>query len=76
MEIKITSSAFKEGEMIPAKYTCDGEDISPPLQWDSVPVATRCAVSAYARGVAAAQAKKMRDEAKRNAARSKHRPGS
>jgi Raf kinase inhibitor-like YbhB/YbcL family protein len=40
MEIKITSSAFKEGGMIPAKYTCDGADISPPLQWDSVPEGT------------------------------------
>ena len=37
MEIKITSSAFEEGGMIPAKYTCDGADISPPLQWDAVP---------------------------------------
>ncbi len=36
MEIKVTSSAFKEGGMIPAKYTCDGADVSPPLQWDAV----------------------------------------
>ncbi len=41
MEIKITSTAFAEGGMIPSKYTCDGEDISPPLQWDSVPEGTR-----------------------------------
>lgn len=40
MEIKITSSAFEEGGMIPSKYTCDGADISPPLQWDSVPDGT------------------------------------
>lgn len=40
MEIKITSSAFAEGQLIPAKYTCDGEDISPPLQWDNVPDST------------------------------------
>ena len=40
MEIKITSSAFKEGDMIPAKYTCDGADISPPLQWDTAPEGT------------------------------------
>ena len=40
MEIKITSSAFKEGGMIPAKYTCDGADISPPLQWDTAPEGT------------------------------------
>ena len=40
MEITITSPAFKEGGMIPAKYTCDGADISPPLQWDAVPEGT------------------------------------
>lgn len=37
MEIKVTSSAFEDGGLIPAKYTCDGEDISPPLQWAGVP---------------------------------------
>jgi Raf kinase inhibitor-like YbhB/YbcL family protein len=41
MDIKITSSAFEEGGMIPAKYTCDGEDISPPLKWDTVPDGTK-----------------------------------
>jgi Raf kinase inhibitor-like YbhB/YbcL family protein len=41
MDIKITSSAFAEGGMIPAKYTCDGADISPPLQWDAVPEGTK-----------------------------------
>ena len=40
MEIKITSSAFEYGDMIPAKYTCDGADISPPLEWDNIPQAT------------------------------------
>ena len=35
--IVITSSAFKEGGMIPAKYTCDGQNISPPLKWEQVP---------------------------------------
>jgi hypothetical protein len=33
MEFKIESSAFREGEIIPSKYTCDGENISPPLHW-------------------------------------------
>jgi len=37
MEIKVTSTAFKNGEMIPSKYTCDGQDISPPLKWEGVP---------------------------------------
>jgi Raf kinase inhibitor-like YbhB/YbcL family protein len=41
MEIKITSSAFVEGGLIPSKYTCDGSNISPPLQWDSVPEGTK-----------------------------------
>ncbi|MHC4594049.1 MAG: YbhB/YbcL family Raf kinase inhibitor-like protein [Planctomycetota bacterium] len=41
MEIKITSSAFAEGGLIPAKYTCDGADVSPPLQWDAVPEGTK-----------------------------------
>ena len=40
MEIKLTSSAFEEGGMIPAKYTCDEDDISPPLKWDAVPDGT------------------------------------
>jgi len=33
-KINITSSAFKEGESIPSKYTCDGKNISIPLSWD------------------------------------------
>ena len=37
MAIVVTSSAFKEGGMIPPKYTCDGDNISPPLQWQQVP---------------------------------------
>ena len=41
MDIKITSSAFEDGGLIPAKYTCDGADISPPLQWDAVPESTK-----------------------------------
>lgn len=35
--MKITSSAFKEGERIPFKYTCDGENINPELSWEKVP---------------------------------------
>ena len=37
MEIKLTSTAFKEGEAIPRQYTCDGINISPPLEWTGVP---------------------------------------
>jgi Raf kinase inhibitor-like YbhB/YbcL family protein len=35
--MKITSSAFREGESIPPKYTCDGQDTIPPLKFESVP---------------------------------------
>ncbi len=36
----VSSSAFKDGGMIPARYTCDGENISPPLDFDDVPSTT------------------------------------
>jgi Raf kinase inhibitor-like YbhB/YbcL family protein len=39
--MKITSAAFTEGGLIPAKYTCDGKDISPPLAWEDVPAGTK-----------------------------------
>jgi Raf kinase inhibitor-like YbhB/YbcL family protein len=41
MAILLTSSAFKEGGMIPAKHTCDGLDISPPLEAEGMPAQTR-----------------------------------
>ena len=41
MEIKVTSSGFEAGGMIPSKYTCDGTDVSPPLKWESVPEGTK-----------------------------------
>ena len=41
MAITITSLAFKEGGMIPAKYTCDGQNISPPLKWEQIPKGTK-----------------------------------
>lgn len=37
--LKLHSTAFKEGERIPDKYTCNGENVSPPLSW-SKPEAT------------------------------------
>ena len=36
-EIKLVSSAFKEGQPIPRPYTCDGVNVSPPLEWSGVP---------------------------------------
>ena len=41
MDIEISSSAFSNGGDIPAVYTCDGQDISPPLEWASVPDKTQ-----------------------------------
>ncbi|MGE5263330.1 MAG: YbhB/YbcL family Raf kinase inhibitor-like protein [Acidobacteriota bacterium] len=34
---KIASNVFSEGGAIPKKYACDGENISPPLQWVGAP---------------------------------------
>jgi len=41
MGIKVTSSAFIEGGMIPERFTCDGEDVSPPLAWTGIPDGTK-----------------------------------
>ncbi len=35
--MKITSSAFDNNQMMPSKYTCDGENISPPLEITQIP---------------------------------------
>ena len=37
MSLKLVSPAFAEGRAIPKKYTCEGQDISPPLTWSGVP---------------------------------------
>jgi hypothetical protein len=37
MDIKVKSSAFADGDMIPREYTCDGANVSPPLEWESGP---------------------------------------
>ena len=34
--MNVRSSAFKDGDFIPQEYTCDGQDISPDLEWDPV----------------------------------------
>jgi len=41
MAFELASTAFAQGESIPRKYTCDGEDISPPLQWSDPPQDTQ-----------------------------------
>jgi Raf kinase inhibitor-like YbhB/YbcL family protein len=37
MEIKVTSTAFQQNQAIPRGYTCDGSNVSPPLEWTGVP---------------------------------------
>lgn len=39
--IEVSSSAFKNGEFIPAKYTCEGENISPELSIKNIPQNTK-----------------------------------
>jgi len=43
-ELTITSSVFENKGFIPARYTCDGEDVNPPLSIDGVPVRTESLV--------------------------------
>ena len=40
MNMTIESSAFADGQAIPARYTGDGEDVSPPLAWSNLPNGT------------------------------------
>jgi len=40
MVLTVSSKVFQEGGKIPAKYTCDGQDVSPPLAWSEPPVGT------------------------------------
>ena len=41
MALSLHSTAFQQGMPIPSKYTGDGEDLSPPLSWNSPPDGTR-----------------------------------
>jgi Raf kinase inhibitor-like YbhB/YbcL family protein len=43
-DITISSSAFVSGGIIPVKYTCDGDDITPPLDFNYVPNGTKSLV--------------------------------
>jgi len=40
MAFEVASSAFAQGEPIPVRFTCDGDDISPPLAWGDPPEGT------------------------------------
>src|SRR5215813_10972038 len=37
MAMTLNSSVFQQNGHIPSKYTCEGEDVSPPLAWEGVP---------------------------------------
>lgn len=41
VSMKLMSSAFENGGVLPIKYTCDGENVNPPLQWDNPPAGTK-----------------------------------
>ncbi|RLE00677.1 MAG: YbhB/YbcL family Raf kinase inhibitor-like protein [Candidatus Aminicenantes bacterium] len=40
MSLVLKSAAFSEGGWIPEKYTCDGDNVSPPLEWSGLPAGT------------------------------------
>jgi hypothetical protein len=41
MAFALSSSAFGDGETIPTRYTCDDDDVPPPLTWTDPPDGTR-----------------------------------
>ncbi len=41
MAMTVTSRSFKAGEPIPARHTCEGQDISPALSWSGAPAGTK-----------------------------------
>ena len=44
MTLTITSTAFADHGEIPARYTCEGDDCSPPLSWSGIPAGTKSLV--------------------------------
>jgi len=44
MAMTLTSSAFSHNGEIPARFTCDGENLSPPLTWNELPADTQSLV--------------------------------
>ena len=41
MTMMLTSPAFAAGDEIPIRYTCEGDDVSPPLAWSMLPAGTK-----------------------------------
>ncbi len=44
MDLTLESTAFSNQAEIPSRYTCQGEDLAPPLRWRGVPEGTRSLV--------------------------------
>jgi Raf kinase inhibitor-like YbhB/YbcL family protein len=44
MPFRLSSPVFQSGDAIPTRYTCDGENISPPLRWSQPPQDTQSLV--------------------------------
>ena len=44
MDMVLSSSAFAHNGSIPKLYTCQGEDVSPPLAWGNVPAGAKSLV--------------------------------
>jgi Raf kinase inhibitor-like YbhB/YbcL family protein len=44
MALKLTSAAFDDGGIMPSRFTCEGQDFSPPLAWSGVPSGTQSLV--------------------------------
>jgi Raf kinase inhibitor-like YbhB/YbcL family protein len=44
MQMEMTSTAFEHEGAIPTHYTCEGDDVSPPLAWSGVPEGARSLV--------------------------------
>lgn len=40
-KLSVTSPAFNQDALIPSKYTCDGDDVSPALSWEGAPEETK-----------------------------------
>lgn len=41
LKLTVKSSAFEHNQLIPAKYTCDGDEVNPPLTVTDVPLGTK-----------------------------------
>jgi Raf kinase inhibitor-like YbhB/YbcL family protein len=41
MSLQVSSTAFSANERIPVKYTCEGQDVSPQLNWSGAPATTK-----------------------------------